>query len=173
MSNLKDTLTHILEHERQLADANEATTQQYVVLPILRALEWDDTHLAAMEVLPEYQVERRRADYALYVKPDESPVVLIECKRWNEPIARHGEQICFYAYIGNIPLAIITNGRHWRFYLPQWRVSSLTDRIFCEIDIADQYCTAIGNLGHCQSQTHVNHGLFFLRLVIRINPDFE
>ncbi len=30
MSNLRDTLTHILEHERQLAGTNEATTQQYV-----------------------------------------------------------------------------------------------------------------------------------------------
>ena len=69
MSDLEDTLTHILEHARQLADANEATTQQYVVLPILRALGWDDTDLASMEVLPEYQVESRRADYALYVKP--------------------------------------------------------------------------------------------------------
>ena len=32
--DLRNTLTHILEHERQLAQANEATTQQYVVLPI-------------------------------------------------------------------------------------------------------------------------------------------
>ncbi len=145
MSDLKNTLTHILEHKRQLADANEATTQQYVVLPILRALGWDDTHLAAMEVVPEYQVGSGRADYALYVKHSESPVVLIECKRWNEPIARHEEQICFYAYSGNIPLAIITNGRHWRFYLPHWRASSLADRIFCEIDIADQY-SAVSDL---------------------------
>ena len=146
MSNLKDTLTHILEHERQLADANEATTQQYVVLPILRALGWDDTDLASMAVLPEYQVESRRADYALYVPPIESPVVLIECKRWNAPITKHEGQICFYAYSGNIPLALITNGRHWRFYLSHWRASSLSDRIFCETDIAVDMDSAISDL---------------------------
>ena len=146
MSDLEDTLTHILEHKHQLADVNEATTQQYVVLPILRALGWDDTDLASMAVLPEYQVENRRADYALYVKPIENPTVLIECKRWNEPIARHEEQICFYAYSGDIPLAIITNGRHWRFYLPHWRASSLSDRIFCETDIAVDIDTAISDL---------------------------
>ena len=56
MSDLKDALTHILEHEHQLAEANEATTQQYVVLPILRTLGWDDTDLASMEVLPESEV---------------------------------------------------------------------------------------------------------------------
>ena len=157
MSNLKDTLIHILEHEHQLADANEATTQQYVVLPILRALGWDDTHLASMEVLPEYQVESRRADYALYVKHSESPIVLIECKRWNEPIARHEEQICFYAYSGDIPLAIITNGRRWRFYLPHWRASSLSDRIFCETDIADQY-RAISDLERYLLKSNIASG---------------
>ena len=146
MSDLENTLTHILEHERQLADVNEATTQQYVVLPILRALGWDDTDLASMAVLPEYQIESRKADYALYVKPIESPIVLIECKRWNEPITRHEEQICFYAYSGDIPLAIITNGRHWRFYLPHWRASSLSDRIFCETDIAVDMDSAISDL---------------------------
>ena len=146
MSDLKDTLTHILEHEHQLADANEATTQQYVVLPILRALGWNDTHLAAMEVLPEYQVETGRADYALDIKHSESPVVLIECKRWNEPITRHEEQICFYAYSGDIPLALITNGRHWRFYLSYWRAPSLSDRIFCEIDITVDPNSAISDM---------------------------
>lgn len=158
MSDLKDTLTHILEHERQLAETNEATTQQYVVLPILRTLGWDDTDLASMEVLPEYQVESRRADYALYVKYSESPVVLIECKRWNEPITKHEEQICFYAYSGNIPLAIITNGRHWRFYLPHWRATSLSDRIFCEMDIAVEPASAISALERYLLKSNIASG---------------
>lgn len=158
MSDLKNTLTHILEHEHQLADANEATTQQYVVLPILRALGWDDTDLASMEVLPEYQVESRRADYALYIEHSESPVVLIECKRWNEPITRHEEQICFYAYSGDIPLAIITNGRHWRFYLPHWRASSLSDRIFCETDIAVDFESAISDLERYLLKSNIASG---------------
>ena len=135
MSDLKNTLAHILEHKHHLEDANEATTQQYVVLPILQALGWEYTNLASMEVVPEYQVESKRADYALHVKHNQSPVVLVECKRWNEPITRHAEQICFYAYSRNIPLALITNGRRWRFYLSGWKAESLSDRIFCEIDI--------------------------------------
>ena len=135
MSDLKNVLAHILEHKHHLENANEATTQQYVVLPILQALGWEYTNLASMEVLPEYQVESKRADFALHVKHNQSPVVLVECKRWNEPITRHTEQICFYAYSRNIPLALITNGRHWRFYLSDWKAKSLSDRIFCEIDI--------------------------------------
>ena len=35
MTELRNTIAHILEHKQYLADANEATIQQYVVLPIL------------------------------------------------------------------------------------------------------------------------------------------
>ena len=145
MSDLRNTIAHILEHEHHLADANESTTQQYVILPILRALGWNDTNLASMEVLPEYTVESKRADYALHIQREQNPVVLIECKRWNQPIARNEEQICFYAYSGNVPLAIITNGKLWRFYLSRWEASSLSDRIFCETDIENRE-DAIANL---------------------------
>ena len=138
MTDLRNTIAHILEHKQYLVDANEATIQQYVVLPILRALGWDDTNLASMEVLPEYKVESRRADYALHIQREQNPVVLIECKRWEQPIGKNEEQICFYAYSGNVPLAIITNGKLWRFYLSRWEASSLSDRIFCEIDIENQ-----------------------------------
>lgn len=136
--DLRSTIAHILEHKQSLTGANEATTQQYVVLPILRALGWDDANLALMEVLPEYKVESRRADYALHVKRDQSPAVLIECKRWGQPIGKNEEQICFYAYSGSVPLAIITNGKLWRFYLSRWEASSLSDRIFCETDIENR-----------------------------------
>jgi predicted type IV restriction endonuclease len=138
MTDLKNTIAHILAHKQHLAEANEATIQQYVVLPILRMLGWNDTNLASMEIIPEYQVESRRADYALHIKQDQNPVVLIECKRWNQPIGKNEEQICFYAYSGNVPLAIITNGKLWRFYLSRWEASSLSDRIFCETDIEDR-----------------------------------
>ena len=138
MADLRNTIAHILEHEQHLADANEATIQQYVVLPILRALGWDDTNLASMEVIPEYKVESRRADYALHIQREQNPVVLIECKRWNQPIGKNEEQICFYAYSGNVPLAIITNGKLWRFYLSRWEASSLSDRIFCETAIENR-----------------------------------
>ena len=120
MADLKNTIAHILEHKQHLAKANEATIQQYIVLPILRVLGWNDANLASMEIMPEYKVESRRADYALHIKREQDPVVLIECKRWNQPIGRNEEQICFYAYSGNVPLAIITNGKLWRFYLSRW-----------------------------------------------------
>lgn len=157
MTDLKNTIAHILEHKQHLAEANEATIQQYVVLPILRALGWNDTNLASMEIIPEYKVESRRADYALHIKQDQNPVVLIECKRWSQPIGKNEEQICFYAYSGNVPLAIITNGKRWRFYLSRWEASSLSDRIFCETDIENRE-TAISDLEKYLLKSNVASG---------------
>ena len=50
MTDLRNTIAHILEHKQHLAEANGATTQQYVVLPILPALGWDD---ANFQILPK------------------------------------------------------------------------------------------------------------------------
>lgn len=52
MTDLRNTIAHILEHKQHLAEANEATIQQYIVLPILRTLGWNDTNLASMEIIP-------------------------------------------------------------------------------------------------------------------------
>lgn len=157
MHDLRSTIAHIIEHKEQLAGINEATTQQYVILPILRTLGWNDTSLASMEIIPEYQVESRRADYALHIKQDQNPVVLIECKRWDQPIGKNEEQICFYAYSGNVPLAIITDGKLWRFYLSRWEATSLSDRIFCETDIEDREA-AISNLEKYLLKSNVASG---------------
>ena len=67
MVDLRNTIAHILANKQHLVEANEATTQQYVILPILRALGWDDTNLASMEVLPEHAVKGGSVDYALKV----------------------------------------------------------------------------------------------------------
>ena len=135
MTSLRNTIAHVLEHQDYLEQSNEATAQQYVVLPILRDLGWNDSDLSSREVLPEHAVGSYRVDYALTVQ--QVPKVLIECKKWNAPLTRHEEQICFYAYSAGVPIAIITNGKVWRFYLSQAQAPSLSDRIFCETDIAN------------------------------------
>lgn len=95
---------------------------------ILRDLGWNDSDLSSREVLPEHAVGSQRVDYALTV--GQVPKVFIECKKWNAPLTRHEEQICFYAYSAGVPFAIITNGKVWRFYLSQAQAPSLSDRIF-------------------------------------------
>ena len=136
-TSLKNTLKHILEHNQLLAKSNEATTRQYVVLPILRALGWDDAKLDPMEILPEYNVKEGDVDYAL--KVGQKPALLIECKRWNESLEKqkHEDQIFKYAYKAGVPIVVLVNGKTWRFYLAWAAGVSAGDRLFCETDIAD------------------------------------
>lgn len=139
MTDLRNTIAHILEHRQYLANANEATTQQYVVLPILRALGWDDANLASIEILPEYVVENGRVDYALRPRNAQNPVVFIECKRWDTPLSgTHETQIISYAFNSGVPIAVLTNGRMWEFYLPWVEGTTVSERIFCTIDIEEQ-----------------------------------
>ena len=139
--DLRNTLTHILEYQRQLVRANEATTQQYVVLPILRALGWEDANLASMEILPEYQVENRWADYAL--KVGRGPALFIECKKWNDPLERHEDQIITYASYSNASIAVLTNGKNWRFYLLEKEGTPISNRIFHDCDIDSKNLNAV------------------------------
>ncbi|MDE0017023.1 MAG: hypothetical protein OXU51_12595 [Candidatus Poribacteria bacterium] len=136
MTDLRNTIAHILEHKQHLAEANEATMQQYVVLPILRALGWDDANLASMEILPEYAVTGGKVDYAL--KVGQKLTLFIECKRWNEPLDRHESQVANYAFNAGVPIAVLTNGKIWRFYFSWVEGTSVSERIFCKIDIEDQ-----------------------------------
>ena len=136
MADLRNTIAHILEHEQNLVEANEATIQQYVVLPILRALGWDDTNLASMEILPEYAVKSGKVDYALKVAQELT--LFIECKKWNESLDRHEDQIVTYAVKAGMPIVGLTNGKIWRFYFSWIERTSVSDRIFCEIDIEDR-----------------------------------
>ncbi|MDE0013611.1 MAG: type I restriction enzyme HsdR N-terminal domain-containing protein [Candidatus Poribacteria bacterium] len=131
---LSNTIAHILEHEEHLTEANEASTKQHVILPILRALGWDDT-LGSMEVLPEYAVKGGSVDYAL--KVGDKLALFLECKRWNEPLEKHEDQIVNYAFQAGVRVVALTNGKIWRFYFSWIDGKPVNERIFCKIDIED------------------------------------
>jgi predicted type IV restriction endonuclease len=93
---------------------NEAAISTGVVLPILNDLGWpvfDPTVVA-----PEFTVEGRRVDFAL-CHPRTKPAVFIEVK---QPGKSEGadRQLFEYAFHLGIPLAVLTDGREWHFYLP-------------------------------------------------------
>ena len=136
-TSLRNTIKYILKHNQLLAESNEAATQQHVVLPILRALGWNDAKLDPREILPEYNVGEGDVDYAL--KMGQKPALLIECKRWNESLEKqkHENQIFRYAYNEGVLIVVLTNGKTWRFYLAWADGVSASDRLFCETDIAD------------------------------------
>ena len=98
--NLEEIIAHIVKFTRTIEDRNfdETATRQFVVLPILRALGWDDRNLETLEVFPESPTDlennkKTKVDYAL--RHDGRTLVLIECKRWSENLEKreHHEQL--------------------------------------------------------------------------------
>lgn len=93
---------------------SEAAVSQGILLPALHALGWPvfDTSI----VIPEFSVEGRRVDYAL-CHPENRPSVFIEVKRVG--LAEGADRQLFeYAFHLGIPMAILTDGQEWSFYLP-------------------------------------------------------
>lgn len=94
--------------------ANEASVKQGIVLRILHALSWPsyDTRI----VWPEYSLEGKRVDYALCHPPGE-PIVFIEVKLIGQSEGAE-RQLFEYAFHVGVPLAVLTDGQEWNFFLP-------------------------------------------------------
>jgi len=106
---------------------NEEAVKQGIIIRILTALSWNcwDTKI----VCPEYSTGSGRVDYAL-CDTFEKPIVFIEAKKdlekQNDNSVRQLMEYCFE--IG-VRMAILTDGKEWRFYLPK-EEGSYKDRNF-------------------------------------------
>ena len=118
---------------RLLETLDESSTKQGVVLRLLGLLGWDVFRLS--EVIPEFAVGNRRVDYALRI--DSMNKVFIEVKRPKEDLANHQQQLLDYCFSQGVKLAVLTNGRTWRCYLPL-REGSWEQRRFLTVDLEAQ-----------------------------------
>ena len=84
---------------------------------------------------PEYTIEGRRVDYAL-CRSNGQPVVFLEVKRVG--IAESGERQLFeYAFHRGVPLAVLTDGQEWNFYLPAGE-GDYQDRRVYKLDLLER-----------------------------------
>jgi hypothetical protein len=112
---------------------NERAVSTSIVIPILRALGWDDSDPA--QVMPEYTNPRGRVDYALSPSRN-SPAVFVEVKRVGQS-ADADRQLFEYAFHEGAQIAVLTDGRLWNFYLPGQH-GSYEDRRVYQLDIVER-----------------------------------
>jgi hypothetical protein len=106
MTNLEELLTRIKGRLGKDQYRNEAAISTGIVLPILRALGWDDSD--PEQVAPEFSSGRGRVDFALFGTPMRG-AVFVEVKG----IGRSDlgdKQLFEYAFHEGIPLCILTDG---------------------------------------------------------------
>ncbi len=112
--NLEGHIEEIRSGVKAARFANEASVSQGIVLRLLHALGWPayDTQI----IIPEYSLEGRRVDFAL-CHPAGKPVAFIEVKQLGQSEGAE-RQLFEYAFHKGIPLAILTDGQEWNFFLP-------------------------------------------------------
>jgi len=114
MTDLLNTISVIQPNIQARKYSNEAAVREAIVLPILNALGW--ATLDPGIVCREYHIEGTRIDYAL-VAVGASPSVFIEVKAAGQ-IAGGDRQLFAYAFHQGVPIAILTDGTEWSFYVP-------------------------------------------------------
>lgn len=112
---------------------NERAVSTSIVVPVLRALGWDDSDPA--QVMPEYTNPRGRVDYALSPSRN-SPAVFVEVKRVGQT-ADADRQLFEYAFHEGAQIAVLTDGRIWNFYLPGQH-GSYEDRRVYQLDVVER-----------------------------------
>jgi len=112
--NLEQHIQEIRDGIQSGRFTNEASVSQGIVLRLLHALSWPryDTQV----VCPEYALEGKRVDFAL-CHPLGKPAVFIEVKKIGGSDGAE-KQLFEYAFHAGVPLAILTDGQEWNFFLP-------------------------------------------------------
>ena len=95
---------------------SEAAVSMMIVLPVLKHLGWPTDN--PLYVCPEYPLEGRKVDYGLKISEgkEEGLRCIIEVKAVGN-IRDADRQLFEYAFHAGTPLAVLTDGKLWRFYL--------------------------------------------------------
>lgn len=112
---------------------SEAAVSQGIIQRILVSLSWPiyDTRV----VIPEYSVGSKRVDFAL-CHPPNKPVIFIEIKQVGQSVGAE-QQLFEYAFYQGIPLAILTDGQEWQFFLPAEQ-GEFSDRRVYKLDFLER-----------------------------------
>lgn len=150
---LREVIQRIL-NSNGMNSATEMAVRQGVVLPILDTLGWDIWNVG--EVIPEYVVGQNRVDYCLAIQGKGK--VFLETKAAREDLNAHREQLLKYAFQTGIPLAVLTSGLKWSFYVPL-REGPWDKRCFMEVDLSKESLTEVERkLGNYLSRSSVHSG---------------
>lgn len=113
--------------------SNEASVSQGIVLRLLNALGWPSYDTDS--VWPEYSLSGRRVDFAL-CSPPGKPIAFIEVKQVGQSGGAE-RQLFEYAFHDGVPMAILTDGQEWNFFLPGEQGDYGERRVY-KLDIVDR-----------------------------------
>ncbi|MBP3763987.1 MAG: type I restriction enzyme HsdR N-terminal domain-containing protein [Bacteroidales bacterium] len=136
--DLKDHIYQIVSRWEKTKDslATEEATKNALIMPFIMALGYDIFN--PNEVLPEMTCDigtkkGERIDYA--IMQNGKPVILIECKQWEQNLNLHDNQLLRYFTVSQAKFGILTNGLQYRFYTDLLKPNIMDEKPFLEIDL--------------------------------------
>lgn len=110
---LLQTVKKIIDSHADKLKNNETATRYSLIDPLLRHLGWDISN--PDEVIPEYGIEKKYSDYAIFKIKDKQPFIIIEAKSLHSPLEDKSQ---IGNYIGNSTarFVIFTDGVKWKLF---------------------------------------------------------
>lgn len=138
--DFKDTILQLSERIGKLKDniATEEATKNAFIMPMIASLGYDVFN--PLEVVPELDCDLvkkkgEKIDYAII--KDGVPILLIECKHWNQDLNLHDTQLQKYFVASNARFGVLTNGIEYRFYTDLDKQNIMDERPFLIVNMLD------------------------------------
>lgn len=135
---LKESLNQIAERANKLKQnlLTEEATKNALIMPFIQALGYDVFN--PLEVVPELDCDinkkkGEKIDYAI-VK-DGEPIIVIECKHWQQPLDLHKAQLSRYYVASKAKFGLLTNGLEYRFYTDLVKTNIMDEIPFLQFNI--------------------------------------
>ncbi|MCM1076000.1 MAG: type I restriction endonuclease [Lachnospiraceae bacterium] len=138
--DFKDSIFQLSERIEKLKEniTTEEATKNAFIMPLIAALGYDVFN--PLEVVPELDCDLvkkkgEKIDYA--IMKDGNPILLIECKHWNQNLNLHDTQLQKYFVASNARFGVLTNGIEYRFYTDLEKPNIMDVKPFLVIDMLD------------------------------------
>lgn len=138
--DFKDSILQLVDRISKLKEniATEEATKNAFIMPMIAALGYDVFN--PLEVVPELDCDLvkkkgEKIDYA--IMKDGVPILLIECKHWNQDLNLHDTQLQKYFVASNARFGVLTNGIEYRFYTDLDKPNIMDERPFLVVKMDD------------------------------------
>lgn len=138
--DFKDSIKQIADRIEKLKNnmPTEEATKNALIMPFISALGYDVFN--PLEVLPEMTCDigtkkGEKIDYAIL--KDGEPIILIECKHWQEDLNLHDNQLLRYFNVSKAKFGLLTNGIIYRFYTDLAEKNKMDEKPFLEVNLLD------------------------------------
>jgi len=137
--DFKDVIKQLADRAVKVKDnlKTEEATKNAIIMPFIQALGYDVFN--PIEVVPEFICDvagkkGEKIDYA--VMKDGKPIIIVECKHWEQDINQHREQLIRYFNVSQAKFAILTNGYRYKFFT-ETEPNKMDDIPFLEFEISE------------------------------------